>query len=170
MNQGYDAVAYLDADNWYYPGHVEAMVNLHQRTGAAVCTAGRSIHRLDGSLMYVDAHESDGQKHVDTSCLFLTRTAFRVLPVWAMMPPQLAPAGDMVFWQAILARKLSHAHNRQPTVAFRTQYQVHYQNIGEPAPAGTKANADTTGAADRWWASLPAPEREEWSRYFAGAG
>ena len=94
MNQGYDAVAYLDADNWYYPGHVEAMVNLCQRTGAAVCTAGRSIHRLDGSLMYVDAHESDGQKHVDTSCLFLTRAAFRVLPVWAMMPPQLAPAGD----------------------------------------------------------------------------
>src|SRR5262245_29299152 len=29
MNQDYDAVAYLDADNWYYPNHIESMVLLH---------------------------------------------------------------------------------------------------------------------------------------------
>ena len=166
MNQGYDAIACLDADNWYYPEHVESMVNLHRQTGAAVCTASRTIHRLDGSLMYADVNECDGQRHVDTSCLFFTRAAFRLLPIWAMMPPQLGAIGDTVMFQAILARRLPRAHNPQPTVAFRTQYQVHYWNIGEPAPPGTKSNAESTGQAVAWWNALPEAVRNDWTRYF----
>ncbi|MEM9692341.1 MAG: glycosyltransferase, partial [Myxococcota bacterium] len=79
VNRGFDAIAYLDADNWYRPEHIERMVALQRRTGASVCTSGRTIHRLDGSFMLVD-RESDGLRHVDTSCLFLTRDAFRLVP------------------------------------------------------------------------------------------
>src|SRR5262249_19239467 len=71
MNRGYDAVAFLDADNWYHPDHIESMVDLHRRTGAAVCTASRTIHRADGSLMCAGGEESDGESHVDTSCFFI---------------------------------------------------------------------------------------------------
>ena len=70
MNQGFDAIAFLDADNWYYPQHIEEMLCLHRKTGAAICTAARTIHRLDGSLMFPD-RESDGDSHVDTSCFFV---------------------------------------------------------------------------------------------------
>jgi hypothetical protein len=162
MNLGYDAIAYLDADNWYYPNHIEAMIHLQRQTGADLCTATRSIHRLDGSLMYVDQHECDGKRHVDSSCFFLTRSAFRILPVWAMMPPQLGPICDTIFWRAVQGRRLRTAHHPQPTVAFRTQYQVHYQNIGEPAPPGTKTNQDSTGRAFGWWRSLPEEARRDW--------
>ena len=88
MNQDFDAIAYLDADNWYYPNHLEAMIKLHQQTGEAVCTASRTIHRLDGSLIGADG-EYDKYNLVDTSCFFFTRPAFRLLPAWAMMPRQL---------------------------------------------------------------------------------
>ncbi len=165
--QGFDALAYLDADNWYYPGYIETMVTLQQTTGAVVCTAGRSMHRLDGSLMYLDRNESDGKRHVDTSCLFLTRQAFRLTPLWAMMPKQLGPTCDRVFWEAIRSRRLAHAHNPAPTVAFRSYYAVHYRNIGETPPPGAKTVAENAGAARRWWNGLPVPEREDWQRYFA---
>ena len=46
---GFDAVAFLDADNWYQPDHITRMVSLQARTGVALCTSGRSIHRLDGT-------------------------------------------------------------------------------------------------------------------------
>ena len=49
--QGYDAVAFLDADNWYRPDHIQRLLELHRRTGAAVCTSRRSMHRADGSYM-----------------------------------------------------------------------------------------------------------------------
>jgi glycosyltransferase involved in cell wall biosynthesis len=166
MNQGFDAIAYLDADNWFYPGHIEAMVKLHLHTEAMVCTATRTIHRIDGSMMYTDHFESDGRTHVDTSCLFLTRSGFGIVPLWAMMPAQLGPLCDRVVWHAIIARGFSHAHNPEPTVAFRTQYQVHYRNIGEPPPPGTKSNAESTGQAACWWQSQPAETRQKWNRYF----
>lgn len=165
MNQGFDAIAFLDADNWHYPNHIEAMVDLHRQSGAAVCTATRSLHRFDGSLLYIDEHDSDGKAHVDTSCLFLTRAAFRLLPLWAMMPRELGAIGDTMIWQAIQGRAFATAHSSQPTVAFRTQYQVHYQNIGEKAPPGTKSNQDSTGKAKQWWNSLPQDVRSEWSNY-----
>jgi glycosyltransferase involved in cell wall biosynthesis len=166
MKQGFDAIAYLDADNWYYPTHVESMVNLRMQKQVVVCTATRNIHRLDGSLMYTDNFESDGHNHVDTSCLFLTQTAFGILPLWIMMPSQLGPLCDRVIWQAIVARGLSHAQNPEPTVAFRTQYQVHYQYIKESPPPGTKTNAESTGQGARWWQSQPADVRKKWMRYF----
>src|SRR5436189_944226 len=34
--QRFDFVAYLDADNWYHPQHVETLVHAHQTTGAPV--------------------------------------------------------------------------------------------------------------------------------------
>ncbi len=169
MNQGYDAIAYLDADNWFYPDHIESMVDLHRRTGVAVCTASRTMHRLDGSLLYADVFDCDGQKHVDTSCHFLTRPAFQVLPIWAMMPRQLGPICDVVIWQSILSRHLTHAHNLRPTVAFRTQYQVHYKNIGECPPPNTKSGAESTGKAVKWWQALPEKERDDWGNCFGAA-
>src|SRR6266478_7359441 len=42
IRQGFDAIAYLDADNWYYPHHVASLIALHEMTGAAVCTSQRS--------------------------------------------------------------------------------------------------------------------------------
>ena len=166
MNHGFDAVAFLDADNWYYPDHIESMVDLHRRTGAAVCTATRSIHRQDGSLMFQDDNECDGITHVDTSCYFVTRAAFELLPVWVMMPVELGPVGDRVFWRSIVTRRIPRAHCSRPTVAFRTQYEVHYARLGEPAPPGAKSNEASTGKAWRWWFSLPQDVRSRWSRYF----
>jgi len=45
---GADAITYLDADNWYHPEHVARLVELHEQTGAEVCTASRMMHHLDG--------------------------------------------------------------------------------------------------------------------------
>ena len=165
MNLGYDAICFLDADNWYYPNHVETMVSLHQHTGAAVCTTSRMMHRLDGSFMYVDRTDCDGKNHVDTSCFFVTSSAFRVLPIWMMMPPQLGPIGDRIFWRAVVSRGISCAHNMDPTVAFRTQYDMHYTGIGETPPPKAKSYEETVGKALNWMNSLPENTRNELMRH-----
>lgn len=166
MNRGFDAIAFLDADNWYYPTHVAAMVARHRASGAVVCTAARTIHRLDGTLLF-DDRESNGEDHCDTSCLFLTRAAFRTLPVWAMMPREMGPLCDRVMWNVIKWKGYPRSHHPTPTVAFRTRYQVHYTAVGEVPPPGTVTIDETTGAAYRWWFGLPAGERDAWSRYLA---
>jgi FkbM family methyltransferase len=155
--EGFDAVAFLDADNWFRPDHLARMVDQHRRTGASVCTSGRTIHRLDGSLIGVDQH-SDGEKFVDTSCLCIFRPAFDLLPLWGLMPHEFGPVCDRVMWQAIIARGICRSHSTEPTVAFRTQYALHYRNLGEVPPAGAKEEAETA-APGRQLETLPPPEK-----------
>lgn len=164
-SRGFNAIAFLDADNWLQPSHVQAMVALHLRTGAAVCTAGRTIHRLDGSPMYRDIHDCDGENLVDTSCIFLTGRALRLVALWGQMPRELAPLCDQVFWRAIKARKLPRAHSPAPTVEFRSQYAVHYQAVGETAPPNAKSKAEFARATE-WWNGLPEDVRAGWIRFF----
>jgi glycosyltransferase involved in cell wall biosynthesis len=168
VGEGFDAIAYLDADNWFQPRHIEAMVALAQRTGAAVCSANRTIHRLDGTVLYWDL-ESNGRTLVDTSCYFLTRRAFRLVALWGLMPKQLSPYCDRVFLTAVNASGLPRAHSRDATVAFRSRYADHYAYCGEIPPPGAITSADYHRAWQEWNA-LPAEVRESWNRYFTSGG
>lgn len=137
MVRGFDALAYLDADNWFEPDHVEQLLQLHQRTGAAVCTCARNLVDLDGNLLG-RCPEVDGERFVDTSCLFLTHAAFGMVSVWYRMPRTVAAACDRVMWQAIKDEKLTRAHLAFPTLQFRTSYGVHYRYFGKDVPTGAK--------------------------------
>ena len=138
VSQGFDAIAYLDADNWFYPEHIATMVELQQNSGASVVTSARNLHRLDGSLLGLCPHV-DGNSFIDTSCFFLTRTAFILLPVWWCIPSHLHAIGDRVLWGNVQYLKLSHAHSTSVTVAYRTAFIEHYQKFNETPPEGAKS-------------------------------
>lgn len=157
FNLGYDAVAFLDADNWYHPDHIERMVGLHRSTGAVVCTSNRSMHRPDGSYMF-DDDKNDGKRHVDTNCFFLTRPAIRVVARWAAMPRQLSPISDTIYWETIKRERLSCAHNATPTVCYRTTWESDFRRLAEPMPEGVK-RLEMTDAPYGWIKALSSSER-----------
>jgi glycosyltransferase involved in cell wall biosynthesis len=76
ITSGFDAVAFLDGDNWYAPGHLSEMVALHNETGAPLCTGTLSIMRIDGSAWDGLRGESDGDKHADTNTIFINARGF----------------------------------------------------------------------------------------------
>jgi hypothetical protein len=143
--QGYNAIMFLDADNWYWPGHVAGLVDLHRKSGAAVCTSRRSFHRLDGSPLPGKA--SAWTDYVDTSCLCLFEPAFGLIDLWQAMPRQLGPVCDRLMWTAIKARGLPVAHSPEATVAFRSLYAAHYLRFNEVPPPGAKRDDDPEYAA-----------------------
>lgn len=156
--QGFDAVAFLDADNWYKPEHIQSLVDAYLQSGAEVCASGRDIHRLDGSLLLPGGEPGDGVSHIDTSCMLLTRSAFGLLGFWTLLPRKFAPLGDRLFWAKVKNAGHTIALTRLPTVCYRTAYTDHYTLCGEAPPAGAKATsfvAENIG----WWESLPAEER-----------
>ncbi len=150
INQGFDAIAYLDADNWYQPNHIASLINAQQQHGSLVCASARSFHRADGSEMHI-REATDGHSHLDTSCLFLTQDAFRLCNVWAMMPKFLSPICDRIFFYALSQAQFEIAYTGQKTLAFRSQYASHYRGIGEPPPEGAKGDVFSEPVA-RWHA------------------
>ena len=126
--EGYTFITYLDADNWYHPGHLQSMLDLWEKTQADVCASFRTFHALDGQELRVQEKDELELRHVDTSCLLLHRRAFNILDVWLKMPKPLSPICDRVFFTGIKKNHYRVEFTRQKSVAFRSQYLAHYQH------------------------------------------
>ncbi len=110
ISAGADAVAFLDADNWYEPDHVESLAALCGASGRLICTSARSIRRLDGSVLDAVDDESDGVGFADVNTLLIHRDAVDAVALWATMPPEVGPICDRAFWLLAHRRGYAAAH------------------------------------------------------------
>jgi hypothetical protein len=137
---GYDFIAYLDADNWFHERHLASLLELHQRSGAPVCTCFRTFHAPDGSLLEgVTEVDEDRLQHIDTSCFLVHRSAFGAMPVWSRMPRQLGMICDRVFLAALKHGRFPIVSTRERTLAYRTLHELHYTRAGLAVPEGVKS-------------------------------
>ena len=159
VREDFDAVAYLDADNFYLADHVRGMLDAAATHGEGfdVITARRFFVRPDGSRMPIA--DEPYQQHADTSCYLVLRGAFPLLPLWALMPRPFSVIGDRVFWRAILARGLRVGHLPRETVGYRSLWRAQYEALGEIPPPGAKELGPDILAAARWWFARPEAER-----------
>lgn len=132
--QGYDAIAFLDADNWYEPDHIATLVALHRDSGAPMVSSRRRIWSLDGAVLLPEGEAADGAGHTDTSAVMVTRDAFGLLDLWRDMPRHLSPMCDTIFFYAALFRELPHAWSTAVTWNFQSHYKDHYFRALVDAP------------------------------------
>ncbi|MGB8840959.1 MAG: glycosyltransferase [Aliidongia sp.] len=156
---GADAVAFLDADNWFQPDHIATMVAVTTEAGADIGTAHRTLHRPDGTLLGIDNRDSIGTHFADTSCLFVRRAAFDLIEVWRAMPASLGPICDVIVSLAHAQRSAKLVHSPKPTVCYRTTYAPHFQRHGEAPPAGLGDKMLPIHVARAVWNSLPLADR-----------
>ncbi len=135
---GCDAIAWLDADNWFKPDHIESLRKRQAATGKPLCAAWRTFHRPDGSEMLLDANQEISGEHVDTNCWLVTRPAFALLTAW-LMPPGLSVIGDRIVFEAARRMGFTGAMTRRRTVCYSTLYRDHYLKLDETPPPGAKA-------------------------------
>jgi tetratricopeptide (TPR) repeat protein len=147
IGQGFDAIAYLDADNWYARDHIASLIALHEHTGAAICTARRSIHHLDGRQLGFQLYSDE----CDTSCLMLFRPAFQIAPAWALIADDEHVIGDLIISYGIAKLGLSRADSGRYTVAYTAIHAAAYHLFGWPVPDGANAkNTGITEARTKW--------------------
>lgn len=137
-NEGYDFVTYLDADNWYHDIHIESMLSKHHETKSEVVTSFREFYDHTGQVLDITEAAEDQLLHVDTSCFFISRSAFSLLPIWMQMPRELGPVCDRVFLAAMKHHRIGFVSTSKRTVAFSTQYAFHYYLARRAPPEGSK--------------------------------
>jgi glycosyltransferase involved in cell wall biosynthesis len=133
FSRGYDAVAFLDADNWYEPNHIEKMIDTMRLAATDAVVATRTIHALDGSALYVDTVESNGDNMVDTNCMFMGRSTALLQCLW-MQDASKQLIGDKLFWKQCEANGMRYAKCSEPTVAYVSRWAWHYQYAGVAIP------------------------------------
>lgn len=128
----YDGIAFLDADNWYEPDHIETCLAVS--AGADAVIAQRFFRHVETGEILKLPEEHD---HVDTNCWLFLPGAFRLLPRWVFFPKEAALIGDRLFWQAIKGR-LRLGHTEKQTVNYTCTYSVFYEALGLKVPDGVK--------------------------------
>lgn len=145
FSTGFDAVAFLDADNTYVNTHVEKMVSTMRCGRYDVVAATRNICDVDGNILYVDRIESDGDNFCDTNCLFIGKSTLHLLTYW-VTDPAYQLWSDRAFWAAIKQTNLSVGFCLVPTVNYNSRWAWHYQQAGKiPPPDSVWMSIDPTG-------------------------
>lgn len=129
--QGYDAVAFLDADNWYEPGHVELAVQKLHDAQLDVVFARRRVVFEDGEVLaQPDPQDADG-RHVDTNCFVFSKRVAWLMGLWAMYPKEFGAGEDRLMRTLIQQRGLKTALLDAPTVWYETHWRLHYALAGK---------------------------------------
>lgn len=137
MNEGYDVVMYLDADNWYDSLHASSVLYTHSLTSSDVIFSSRHIVLPDGSIIEADDPEDAGKLHVDTSCMSIFPNAHRALSHWLSMPQSLGPICDRVML-GLLQSEFDCSWTEYKSVFFESSYAGHYRLAGLEVPSNAK--------------------------------
>ncbi len=161
---GFDAIAFLDADNSFDPDHIARLVALQQQTGAVVLSARRRFISLDGQPM-AECLSSDGEQFCDTNCLMVMRPAFGDMAQWAVMDRAFHAIDDRVIWHALKAAGHARAHLPQVSVSYRASAAGIYRDLGWPLPEGVRSDDDgrVREAVAAWAASGRPSVKVDWS-------
>lgn len=152
--QGYDAIAFLDADCWWDATHLERCVATMQETRADVVTMPRKLYTPDGKYLQVDA-ESDGEAFNDTNCFLIHRNAGVYISAWMWKLKHLSKIGDRIFWQALKQNGVRIARQPVATVNYTTNIAFHYQQAGLTPPDDARVIVLEDGQyADKRWADF----------------
>jgi glycosyltransferase involved in cell wall biosynthesis len=137
---GFDAVAFLDDDNWYEPDHLESMVALHRSTGMPLICCRRRFRHLDGAELPTTEAAEDRMAHVDANCWLIFRPAFALLSAW-YVPKNASYIADRIFFQKAVRERYRIASTGKRTVNYRSKHPSHYRTAGVPEPDGVYSDA-----------------------------
>lgn len=141
--EDYDAICFLDADNWLEADHVEgALVTAQTVPGCDYVIARRYLRRPDETILPIADEPLD--QHVDTNCFFFLKGAYHALPQFALIPRQMSSIGDRLFYKFVRKLNLKAVVMDRPTVNYHCLWESVYRIAGEAPPPGAKPNIDTS--------------------------
>ena len=158
--RGFDAIGFLDADNWLYPDHVESLLTHQAQHGLEAASSLRVMHHVDGRMLH-RCQLVDGIETFDTNCLMLFPPAYSAIGVFALVPPRVRYIADrwVSIWLRQRGRKIGCT--RKGTVAYRVRYRYFYETSDLPMPTQHIVDLKIPHPQElrEWWLALSPEER-----------
>lgn len=160
-SQRFDAVTFLDAADWFLPGHLAGMVTALEAAGADAATARRVLHRIDGTPVG-PCRQVDGLRTADASGILLAPTAFPAIALWCLVPqPVAADAAQSVLGYLQGRERRIVAAGPAPTLAKRVRARSFNAALGATRWDAWLVDGDLPdpAAVARWWRDIGPEER-----------
>lgn len=148
--ENYDAICFLDADNWYEKNHIETCIEAIENSEIDIeelqyVVSGRKIVTPDGDL--IDHKTQSG--HVDTSEFMFLPGAYFIIPYWVTMPKEFGPICDRIMNLITIKEDLNYVKTGMKTVNFLMRYYGVY--IAENLPVPPEADHKIQWEQIRQW-------------------
>lgn len=130
----FDAICFLDADNWYDDEHISNIIWTYENYGnPPVITVARTLYIEPEERLGTCTH-SNGKDFVDTNCYFFRKEVFSLLRLWLFKPKEQSLYGDRIIWDMLVKADIMKTHIATPTVNYTTDYATHYVQFDRPVP------------------------------------
>jgi hypothetical protein len=143
ISEGYEAICFLDSDNWFDSNHVEHCLESEFSKYSNILDCDYVIAKrrlIRPNLTIMNIKEEVGL--VDTNCFFFFPGAYCLLPFWNLMPKEFSNIGDRIFNQKIISANLNSAVNYITTVNYLNLWKSTYEALGEIPPEDSKPNVN----------------------------
>lgn len=131
FHDGFDAVTFLDADNYFDPSHIAQCIALQQENKVDLVFARRQIFFPDGEVLK-DPDPQDGPgMHVDANCYFISKSAAFLVGMIGMYPREFGAGEDRPTPSLIQKFGLTSEYLDQPTVWYESNWERHYKLAGK---------------------------------------
>ncbi|MGE0719012.1 MAG: glycosyltransferase [Alphaproteobacteria bacterium] len=159
--QGFDAIGFLDADNWLYPDHVATLLALQEKDDLEAASSLRVMHHVDGRLLH-RCQLVDGIETFDTNCLMMFPPAYSSFAVFALVPNDVRYIADRWVSIWLKRRKRKIGCTNKATVAYRVRYRHFYETSTLPMPTEHIVDLDIPHPRElrEWWMALPQADRD----------
>ena len=146
---GVDAVAFLDADNWYGPDHIAGLLAAMDQHQADFISSSRTLCRLDGTVMG-PCPLTDPDRFIDTNAMLFGRGCFHLLHQWVLMPPYGHLIGDRIMLHHLKQADIKRKHLNKSSVFYRCSKEGLYRHMKETIPEGVQPIPDYDTSFRQW--------------------
>ena len=146
---GVDAVAFLDADNWYGPDHIANLLEEMDQHQADFISSSRTLCRLDGTMMG-HCPITDPEHFIDTNAMLFGRGAFKMLHRWVLMPAYGHLIGDRIMLHQLKMSGVKRRHLDQHSVFYRCAKAGLYKQMNQQIPPGVQRRPDYETSFKQW--------------------
>ena len=150
--QGFDGIAFLDADNWYRPDHLKKATDRHRQSKSDVVVTYRYFCDPNETPLAQDLN-TNGVEFADTNCMIFFGEGRKMACEWFKIPHWAHCICDRVLWSWVKKQNLKISPSKDCTVCYSLEYGGIYELLKIPAPpeALRKNNAeDIARALQRW--------------------
>ena len=155
---GVDAVAFLDADNWYRSDHIANLLAEMDQRQADFVSSSRKLCRLDGTVMG-PCPLTDPERFIDTNAMLFGRGAFPLLHQWVLMPSYGHLIGDRIMLHHLKHEGIRRQHLNEHSVFYRCAKEGLYRQMNETVPTGVQERPNYEASFHAWEADGHPPLR-----------